>query len=98
MRDSAESVEMSRLENLEQKVTKIISKAGINFSGEFKSQYVHSKVEGADVDDTKKTVESVEYTSVDFDIAARPNAAAAATPAVFNLNDIDFILPIVPRA
>lgn len=74
-KDSVESVEMSRLEKIEKKVTKIISKAGINFGGEFRSQYLHSQVVGADVDPTKKIVESVEYTSVDFDISARPNAA-----------------------
>lgn len=73
--DSVETVEKSRLTKIEQTVSRVLSKAGINFSGEFRSQFLLSRVGGdAVAKDTRKD-EGVEYTSVDFDISARPHSA-----------------------
>jgi hypothetical protein len=51
----------------------ILSKNGIAIAGEFKSQYFGADIEGKGSDTTKRTHESNEFTSVDFDIKARPN-------------------------
>ena len=51
----------------------IMAKAGISFGGEFKSQYFLSHISGESVDSLKRKSETNEYTSVDFDIKARPN-------------------------
>jgi hypothetical protein len=51
----------------------ILSKAGISVGGEFKSEYFNSQLGGEGRDSTKRYNESNEFTSVDFDIKARPN-------------------------
>lgn len=53
----------------------ILSKEGITLQGAFRSRYLHSSLEGPGTVPTLRTEESVEYTSVDFDIRARPNTA-----------------------
>lgn len=53
----------------------ILSKEGISLGGVFKSQYLHSSIRGPGAIPNYRTEESVEYTSVDFDIRARPNTA-----------------------
>ncbi len=73
--DSVETVEESRLDKVEKSVAKVLSKAGIQFGGEFRSQFLLSRVKGNIVDMAKRKDEGVEYTSVDFDISARPHSA-----------------------
>lgn len=53
----------------------ILSKEGISLGGVFRSQYLHSSIGGPGSIPNYRTEESVEYTSVDFDIRARPNTA-----------------------
>lgn len=64
-----------RLNKLKETVNKIMSKAGIHFGGEFRSQFMNSTVDGNAVNEQRRITETVEYTSVDFDIQARPNTA-----------------------
>lgn len=68
----------ARLDSLQQRVEEVVSKAGIHFGGEFRSQFLLSRIRGEGVTPGKRTDESVEYTSVDFDITARPNDAIGA--------------------
>jgi hypothetical protein len=51
----------------------ILAKTGISIGGEFKSQYLGADISGEGSDSTRRTHESNEFTSVDFDIKARPN-------------------------
>jgi hypothetical protein len=51
----------------------ILAKSGISVGGEFKSQYFGANIGGPGSDSTRRTNESNEFTSVDFDIKARPN-------------------------
>ncbi len=53
----------------------ILAKEGISMGGAFRSQYLHSSISGPSTVDTRRSEEGVEYTSVDFDIRARPNTA-----------------------
>ncbi len=53
----------------------IMSKEGISMGGAFRSQYLHSSISGPSVSENKRSEEGVEFTSVDFDIRARPNTA-----------------------
>lgn len=53
----------------------IMAKEGISLGGVFRSQYLHSSIGGPGAVPKLKTEESVEFTSVDFDIRARPNSA-----------------------
>ena len=50
-----------------------MAKAGISIGGEFRSQYTGAKISGDSLDQSKRTRETNEFTSVDFDIKARPN-------------------------
>ncbi|MBD3346576.1 MAG: hypothetical protein GF401_16090 [Chitinivibrionales bacterium] len=61
-----------RLKQLEEKVNAAMAKAGISFGGEFRSQYFLSHLGGEAADTSKRTIETNEFTSVDFDITARP--------------------------
>lgn len=71
----AEDDKIKRLDKLKDAVEKILSKAGIHFGGEFRSQFMNSNVDGKAVTKHFRVTETVEYTSVDFDIQARPNTA-----------------------
>ncbi|MDB5106202.1 MAG: hypothetical protein JWP91_3891 [Fibrobacteres bacterium] len=53
----------------------IMSKEGISLGGAFRSQYLHSSLGGPAAISSRRSEESVEFTSVDFDIRARPNTA-----------------------
>jgi len=53
----------------------ILSKEGISVGGAFRSQYLHSSIEGPGAIQSLRSEEGVEFTSVDFDIRARPNSA-----------------------
>jgi len=74
-----------RVDGLQTRVNGVLSKAGIHFSGEFRSQFLNSQVSGEAVDTTVKRSESSEFTSVDFDIVARPNTVLGAR-AMFRLH------------
>jgi hypothetical protein len=81
---AAEGSLENRVDGLQAQIDRAMSKAGIHFNGEFRSQFLNSSLGGDAVDNGKKN-ESVEYTSVDFDIVARPNTALSAH-AVFRLH------------
>jgi hypothetical protein len=51
----------------------ILAKDGISLGGVFRSQYLHSSIGGDGAVAFRRSEESLEYTSVDFDIRARPN-------------------------
>ena len=53
----------------------ILSKEGISLEGAFRSRYLHSSLGGPGTVQSLRSEDSVEYTSVDFDIRARPNTA-----------------------
>ncbi len=53
----------------------ILAKEGISMGGVFRSQYLHSSLGGPWAIPSLRSEESVEYTSVDFDLKARPNTA-----------------------
>ncbi|MBD3391812.1 MAG: hypothetical protein GF418_07110 [Chitinivibrionales bacterium] len=74
---STQDDSLSRIDRLEQRVASVMSKAGIHFGGRFKSHFLLSRIDSASpgVAHDLKRDESVEYTSVDFDIQARPNDA-----------------------
>jgi len=74
-----------RVDALQAQVNRTLSKAGIHFGGEFRSQFLNSQLSGDTVAANRKKSESVEFTSVDFDVVARPNAALSAR-AVFRLH------------
>ncbi|MBN1757375.1 MAG: hypothetical protein JW863_03600 [Chitinispirillaceae bacterium] len=76
---ASSGAEKERMNKIESKLRSIINKAGINFNGTFRSQYLNSVLDensgDSVIDWGRKTTESNEYTSVDFDISARPNDA-----------------------
>lgn len=65
-------------------IERIIAKAGISIDGEFQSQYLKTDITGKGADTTKRTDESTEFTSVDFDIKARPNTVTQGR-AIFRM-------------
>jgi hypothetical protein len=75
----------TRVDGVQAQVNRVLSKAGIHFGGEFRSQFLNSQVSGNARDTADKRSESAEYTSVDFDVVARPNSALSAR-AVFRLH------------
>jgi hypothetical protein len=82
---AAEGTLDERLDGLAAQVERVMAKAGIHFSGEFRSQFLNSHVHGNALNGFGKVSESAEYTSVDFDIVARPNTYLSAR-AVFRLH------------
>ena len=65
-------------------IERIMAKAGISIDGEFQSQYLKTDITGKGADTTKRTDESTEFTSVDFDIKARPNTVTQGR-AIFRM-------------
>lgn len=57
----------------EKVLDKILAKEGISVGGTFRSQFLHSSIGGPSVQSSKRSEESVDFTSVDFDMRARPN-------------------------
>ncbi|MFW6245244.1 MAG: hypothetical protein ACOC36_05095 [Fibrobacterota bacterium] len=92
----------TRVSTLQAQVDRAMSKAGIHFNGEFRGHYLNSKVSGSAVDSNLRQTEGVEFTSVDFDIQARPNSALNAR-AIIRLHQdwriffSDLSTPIVTR-
>lgn len=74
---SAENAE-KKYEKVQKTLDNIMAKAGISISGDVKSQYFYSGISGDAVDSSKRQTETNEFTSVDFDIQARPNEAVSA--------------------
>jgi hypothetical protein len=76
---ASSGAEKERMNKIESKLRSIINKAGIDFSGTFRSQYLSSTLDENSGDSAinwgEKTAETNEFTSVDFDIKARPNDA-----------------------
>ncbi|MBN1600907.1 MAG: hypothetical protein JW915_04815 [Chitinispirillaceae bacterium] len=71
------SADQDKLDKVQKSLDNIMAKAGISFNGEFKSQYFNSTLGGDQVDSALRATESNEFTSVDFDIQARPNTAVS---------------------
>jgi len=67
--DSASAASKTMMKTLEH----ILAKAGISFDGEFQSKFGSADVGGGAKNLTRRSMETVEFTSVDFDIKARPN-------------------------
>jgi hypothetical protein len=82
---AAENSLEERVDGLTAQIDRVMSKAGIHFNGEFRSQFLSSTLDGDAVADFGKKTESSEYTSVDFNIVARPNSALSAR-AMFRLH------------
>jgi hypothetical protein len=59
------------------RVEHAMAKAGISFNGEFKSESFRSTISGDGLYEKARTREPNEYSSVDFDILARPNASVS---------------------
>jgi hypothetical protein len=59
----------------EKSLQKILSKEGIEMGGVFRAQYIFSSIGGPSALPAIRTEETVEFTSVDFDIKARPNTS-----------------------
>jgi hypothetical protein len=71
------NADQDKLDKVQKSLENIMAKAGISFNGEFKSQYFNSTLGGDQVDSSLRASESNEFTSVDFDIQARPNTAVS---------------------
>ncbi|MCX7914256.1 MAG: hypothetical protein N2511_06705, partial [Thermodesulfovibrionales bacterium] len=79
----ASTKESEKMGYVQSKLSSILDKAGIEFNGSFRSQYMQSDLDaGASGDSAidwgKKSSETNQWTSVDFDIVARPNDALNA--------------------
>ncbi len=74
-----------RVDGIAAQIDRVMSKAGIHFNGEFRSQFLNSQVSGSAVEENQKKSESAEFTSVDFNVVARPNTALSAR-AMFRLH------------
>jgi hypothetical protein len=73
-----------RVGSLQAQVDRAMSRAGIQFSGEFRGQFLDSRLDG-DAMEPGKMSESVQFTSVDFNILARPNSMLGAR-AIFRMH------------
>jgi hypothetical protein len=67
-----------KLDKIQKTLEDIMAKAGISIGGEFRSQYFSSEINGDSVKSSDRKLETNEYTSVDFDIKARPNESISA--------------------
>ena len=67
-----------KLDKIQKSLENIMAKAGISIGGEFRGQYFSSEASGDSVKTLDRKLETNEYTSVDFDIKARPNEAISA--------------------
>lgn len=67
-----------KLDKIQKTLDNIMAKAGISIGGEFRSQYFSSEISGDSIKSSDRKTETNEYTSVDFDIKARPNEAISA--------------------
>jgi len=78
---AAESDE-SRLNKIQAEMNSVLNKAGIDFSGTFRAQYLSSDLDESSGDSSvnwgNNRSETNEFTSVDFDIKARPNEMLSA--------------------
>lgn len=72
------NADQKKLDKIQKTLDDIMAKAGISIGGEFRSQYFSSEIDGDSVKSSDRRVETNEYTSVDFDIKARPNEAVSA--------------------
>ncbi len=70
--DSATVASANVLKTLEH----IMAKAGISIDGEFQSEFLSAEAGGSAVNYHRRTNETNEFTSVDFEIKARPNTVA----------------------
>lgn len=69
----ASAEKSDKMDQIQKSIEKITAKAGISIDGEVKSQYLSSTINGNGANDMERKAESNEFTSVDFDIKARPN-------------------------
>lgn len=81
----------AKLDSLGQKLEKILATQGISFGGQFRGEYGASLLSGNSENSARRDDEQIGYTSVDFDLRARPNTVTQAR-AVFrmHLDDASF--------
>jgi len=75
---------VDKQKQLEEKVDSIEAKQGIEWGGNFRSEYLKSDISGY-INDGKRTSEYVTYTQVDFSIIGRPNSYTSAK-AIFRMH------------
>lgn len=74
-----------RQEALSAQLEQILSKSGISIGGSFRGEIGSSLLKGNSSTDLRRDDEQIGFTSVDFDIRARPNTATTAR-AVFRMH------------
>lgn len=74
-----------RQEALSAQLEQILSKTGISIGGSFRGEAGSSVLEGNGLEQTRRDDEQIGFTSVDFDIRARPNTSTTAR-AVFRMH------------
>lgn len=72
------NADQKKLDKIQKTLDDIMAKAGISIGGEFRSQYFSSELDGDSIASSTRRIETNEYTSVDFDIKARPNEVVSA--------------------
>lgn len=81
----------SKMDSLSQKLEKILATQGISVGGQFRGEFGSSDLSGNGYNKARREVEDIGYTSVDFDLRAKPNTSTQAR-AVFrmHLDDASF--------
>ncbi len=72
---SAQDSTDSRTKYLRERIRQVLGKAGVEIGGEFRSEYFNSTISGNGLNPAGRSAENNEYSSVDFDVACRPNAS-----------------------
>lgn len=82
---ATEATVTERQEALSAQLEQILSKAGISLGGAFRGEVGSSTIDGNYVKPLRRNDEQIGFTSVDFDLRARPNTATTAR-AVFRMH------------
>jgi len=69
---------VKKQQEIESKIDSVKVKEGIEFGGQFRSEFIRSKIDGNGMNDEFRQREDITYTQVDFDIKARPNTSTTA--------------------
>lgn len=72
-------------ESLAERLEQALSKTGISIGGQFRGEIGASELSGNAEEKAKRDNEQIGYTSIDFDLRARPNTATTAR-AVFRMH------------
>jgi hypothetical protein len=93
--DTADTATIRR--RLAEMYHEVLTRGGLSVGGEFRSEMARSGISGSAALDTVPSVEGISYTSVDFDLRARPHDAAQGR-AVLRLHSDWRNLWTAPRA